>query len=114
FPPPFRRLNLCVLLLRLPAANVDPQQNRDFAPLSPLCRCANLLPAGSRRDDRILTYMSIHQTRSREFGDQDKSRRSVSCPLNRALFCARTVARPDRRDRWKEKFRSDRGPTLLQ
>src|SRR5262245_64032715 len=58
--------------------------------------------------------MSIRQKRTREPDDQDKSRRLVSCPLDREPFCARKKVPRDRRGRWKEKFRRDRGPALFQ
>src|SRR6516165_1372822 len=58
--------------------------------------------------------MSSRQKRTQELDDQDKSRKLVSCPLNRARFCVRNRAPLGRPDRWKEKFRRDRGPALLQ
>src|ERR1043166_10177133 len=58
--------------------------------------------------------MSIHQMRTRELDDQDKSRRLVSCPLTDAQFCVRNRAPPDRPDHWKEKFHRGQGSALLQ
>src|SRR5215831_6080167 len=58
--------------------------------------------------------MSIRQRRTRELDGQDKSRRSVSCPLNRARFYVRNRARRGRQDRWREKFRPGRALALLQ
>src|SRR5436190_8288609 len=58
--------------------------------------------------------MSIRQKRTRELDDQDKSRRLVFCPSDRARFCVRNRAARGRPDRWKEKFRPDRGLGLLQ
>src|SRR6478735_1891036 len=58
--------------------------------------------------------MSIRQKRTRELDDQDKSRRLVSCPLDRLRFCVRNRAQRGRLGRLKEKFRRDRGPALLE
>src|SRR5215468_10956909 len=58
--------------------------------------------------------MSSRQKRTQELDDQDKSRKLVSCPLNRARFCVRNRAPLGRPDRWKEKFRRVRGLALLQ
>src|SRR5262249_16552513 len=58
--------------------------------------------------------MSTRQRRTRELDGQDKSRRSVSCPLDREPFCGRNRAPPGRPGRWKGKFLRDLASALLQ